>query len=343
MPAPKFPLKFNKIDFNAAFCNNGEVKSFLFFSVFLISLLLCFPCVAGPSADIPRESARQEAASFQEDAQKPPEELDVLCRAYPDVSFEAVFDDALDDWKIAISVPDGDSVRSAELYWCGGRLLPIEELDNRDSYWGLMYRYNNELADPATFTQEDIDRIRQFSSPENRRGGASSPQFFYDLIYDCASRQRVERHIVKVTFLGKSSNVHSRIVEPLKKVEAEILEAAKTDSEVMEFVQTLASADSYNWREIRDSGNRSFHSIGIAIDVLPKAWGSKNIYWAWRRDIDPDNWMLLPLERRWMPPEKVRDIFERNGFIWGGNWIIWDNMHFEYRPEVILLAEKGGD
>ena len=39
----------------------------------------------------------------------------------------------------------------------------------------------------------------------------------------------------------------------------------------------------------------------------------------------------------WMPPQKVIEIFEEHGFIWGGKWIIWDNMHFEYRPEVILF------
>ena len=31
------------------------------------------------------------------------------------------------------------------------------------------------------------------------------------------------------------------------------------------------------------------------------------------------------------------EIFEKNGFIWGGKWDLWDNMHFEYRPELILL------
>ncbi len=336
----------SKIDFSSAFRNNEAMKSSLFFLAILIAALICAPCAAAPSADISAESVSQEAGSIQQAAQKMPQEpegLAILRRAYPDVSFDAVYNDALSDWKITVSVPDGDSARVQELYWCDGRMIPEEELANRNEYWQLMYRYNNETPDPADFTEEDIERIRQFSSPENRRNGASSPQFFYDLLYDCTSRERVERHIVKITFLGKQSNVHSRIVSVLKKVEEEILAAAETDSEVRDFVQTLASADSYNWREIRDSGNRSFHSIGIAIDVLPRGWGSKNIYWSWRRDVDPDNWMLLPLEQRWMPPDKVRDIFERNGFIWGGNWIIWDNMHFEYRPEVILFAEQEAD
>ena len=27
-------------------------------------------------------------------------------------------------------------------------------------------------------------------------------------------------------------------------------------------------------------------------------------------------------------------IFEAEGFIWGGKWDFYDNMHFEYRPEL---------
>ena len=29
------------------------------------------------------------------------------------------------------------------------------------------------------------------------------------------------------------------------------------------------------------------------------------------------------------------EIFEDEGFIWGGRWAVWDNMHFEYHPEII--------
>ncbi|WP_372236783.1 M15 family metallopeptidase [Campylobacter pinnipediorum] len=28
------------------------------------------------------------------------------------------------------------------------------------------------------------------------------------------------------------------------------------------------------------------------------------------------------------------DVFEKNGFIWGGRWKHFDTMHFEYRPEL---------
>ena len=45
--------------------------------------------------------------------------------------------------------------------------------------------------------------------------------------------------------------------------------------------------------------------------------------------------MLIPLSKRWMPPKEVIRIFEEEGFVWGGKWTIYDNMHFEYHPELI--------
>jgi len=51
--------------------------------------------------------------------------------------------------------------------------------------------------------------------------------------------------------------------------------------------------------------------------------------------------MLIPLDRRWIPPAPVIAAFEEEGFIWGGKWLLWDNMHFEYRPELMTLKKWG--
>jgi hypothetical protein len=32
----------------------------------------------------------------------------------------------------------------------------------------------------------------------------------------------------------------------------------------------------------------------------------------------------------------VIEIFERHGFVWGRKWSHFDDVHFEYRPEVLL-------
>ena len=255
--------------------------------------------------------------------------------SYPQVQFKKSFDKNVDDWKIEISVNE----KNQTLYWADGKFLPLEELANKDSYSSLLYHYPKEVPNPKDFTEEDILRIKEFTNPKNRSEGKGSPQFLYNLIYEVETRTSTEANIKSHLFLGKRTNVHQFIHQKLNLVQRDIYEIAKTDSEVQTFLDKLDSADSYAWRVISDSGNRSFHSMGLAIDVLPKGWGQKNLYWAWRRDIDPQNWMLLDLDRRWMPPAKVIEIFERHGFIWGGKWIIWDNMHFEYRPEVILFNQ----
>ena len=259
--------------------------------------------------------------------------LKLFEKAYPQVKFKKSFDKNVDDWKIEISVNE----KNQTLYWADGKFLPLEELANKDSYSSLLYHYPKEVPNPKDFTEEDILRIKEFTNPKNRSEGKGSPQFLYNLIYEVETRTSTEANIKSHLFLGKRTNVHQFIHQKLNLVQRDIYEIAKTDSEVQTFLDKLDSADSYAWRVISDSGNRSFHSMGLAIDVLPKGWGQKNLYWAWRRDIDPKNWMMLDLDRRWMPPQRVIEIFERHGFVWGGKWIIWDNMHFEYRPEVILF------
>lgn len=304
------PMKFNSSCFTRCFL---FVFALAFFSCFVFSFPACKP-----------KNAEE------------PELLSLFKKAYPDIQFESRYDDFSGDWKISLMLESS----SAEFFFAGGMFLPEPELENKNQYSPFLYKYDFVLRDPADFTDEDIEKIRQFSSPENRTRGKGTPQFFYDFVYDSKSRNSLEKHIKTVSFLGKKSNVHERIKNPLEKVEKEILEASKSDAEVKKFIDTLLSADSYSWRTISDSGNRSFHSLGLALDLLPKGWGKKNVYWAWRRDIDGDNWMKLPLERRWMPPQKVIEIFENNGFVWGGKWAIWDNMHFEYRPEVILFSKE---
>lgn len=277
-------------------------------------------------------------ATLQEPPYTPPTEpaeLQIFRDAYPGISFDANYDKDKDDWLVDMAV--GETV--TQFYWAGGRFVPPENYEERERFWTLLYNYAKEIPDPANFTEEEVERIRNFSKPENRQSSGGSPQFFYDAVYDCTTQKAVERHIVRHRFFGYGVNAHERLREPLIRVEQRIRELAKTDDEVKKFVDTLGNVDGYYWRTIRDSGNRSFHSIGIAIDVLPERWGQKNLYWAWRRDIDPDNWMLLPLERRWMPPLAVIDIFEDEGFIWGGKWVIWDNMHFEYHPELVLYRK----
>jgi peptidoglycan LD-endopeptidase CwlK len=79
------------------------------------------------------------------------------------------------------------------------------------------------------------------------------------------------------------------------------------------------TSGTFVWRKIRGTDRLSMHSFAIAIDVgVPNA-----DFWRWRKTY-----------RNRMPLEVVA-IFEKHGFIWGGKWLHFDTMHFEYRPELL--------
>jgi hypothetical protein len=261
-------------------------------------------------------------------------EIPVLRLAYPGVGFSSRFDYVLGDWKVSVASYGKTTV----LYRAGGRYLPPGHLSVKERYRNLIYRFPDKVADPATFTAEQLERVARFGSAANRSSAPVSATFIFDAIYDSATRERTERRIVPISFLGWRISVHEMIEAPLGRVEAEILALAARDADVAAFVDTLGSAEGYAWRQIRDTAGRSFHAMGLAIDLLPRGWRGKAVYWNWERAKGEGRWMLIPLSSRWMPPRSVVSAFEREGFIWGGRWPVWDNMHFEYRPE--LLAAK---
>lgn len=261
-------------------------------------------------------------------------ELEIWKESYPDVKFELGYDAEISDWKITVE----NYGKSKVYYWANGLYLPKSELENKDKYWRVITRYQNRVLDPDNFTEEQLAKIREFGS--NRKEGKVSSKAIFNAIYDSQTRGSTERHIKQIQFLGKYSNVHEYLKEPLSRVEKRILELEKTDPQVKKFIDELLSCQAYNWREIRDVNTRSFHSYGIAIDILPQGWGKKIVYWGFEKNGGNKDWMLIPLSKRWMPPQSVIDAFYDEGFIWGGTWAVWDNMHFEYHPELIWTSKN---
>ncbi len=225
--------------------------------------------------------------------------------------------------------------RSAVLYWADGKLLPKSELEHKDDYEPVLYPYPHGYIDSDVFTDEENARIQEYYSRENRKSQLGTNMSFFDLIYDSSTRANIESHLKQITFLGRKSSVHEHIYEPLVHVDQKIQALAKTNPEVKTFLNEIKSADCYHWRIIEGTNRKSLHALGLAMDILPTTQHGKHIFWSWTKDKLPATWMLVPLKRRWMPPDVVIRIFEEEGFVWGGKWIIYDNMHFEYRPEVI--------
>ncbi|MFO1352147.1 MAG: M15 family metallopeptidase [Gammaproteobacteria bacterium] len=70
---------------------------------------------------------------------------------------------------------------------------------------------------------------------------------------------------------------------------------------------------------LRTSG----HAYGIAVDVN------------WNAEYFSGSHRNQPYRYRNQLPQFLVEIFEREGFIWGGRWHDYDSLHFEYRPELL--------
>lgn len=251
-------------------------------SRFRASLLACALCVAPGLAAL---------------AQSPPSAaaLDRLVAAYPD--FLAGHDGAALKWKDGTTTPVSDGkAKSFDEKLRHASILDMLELPYP----------KGALAKPPG-PQDDPGRFRALG--------------FFDKMYGDCARGEVEKRLVKVPWMPKSGGGYVRatpvngVAEKLKAISAE-LDALPPELRKYGF----PSAGTYNCRVVKDTGARSAHSWGVAIDINTKY----SDYWLWSKGA-----------YRNRIPYEIVEIFERHGFIWGGKWGHHDTMHFEYRPELL--------
>jgi hypothetical protein len=255
------------------------------------------------------------------------EVVKALMEAYPDRIEKVEFRNG--DWALLL--------RDKWYYFADGRLLTEDRLKDAANYRALLfYGYPEELPAWENPGQEEVDRFIYWrdtrSQSQVRRSGC-----FLDSLWYASSRAEVETHIVRVNFLGWQPRVHRLIQNKLMLVEQRIRSAAQTDAEVQAWIRSIGTLDGYNWRTIADTGSRSYHSYGLAIDILPRSLGNLQSYWLWTAR-DREDWWNVSYNERYHPPAAVIKAFETYGFIWGGKWPLYDTMHFEYRPEILILS-----
>lgn len=325
--------------------------SHIFTLVFFIFFTICV-CAEGKKEqrdETLSTIALQEVADIQEVFEETIESTLVLpseVRSRPDILIQAYLD-AYPDYIESVAQQDGEWILQfrdgSEFYWANGRLLLSEKKDSWENYSSYqIYAYTGNPRNPDLYTPEQIERLRNRTNTSTSRD--TEPRVpqpvqdvdFWNAIFGIGNRVQTEENLISVTLFGKSVTVNRQLVEKLKLIDEEVTELAKTDTEVADFLETLYEVSGYNWRNIAGTSRPSSHSYGLAIDVLPRNWGSKMLYWSWVSDFN-DDWMLVPQEDIWTPPQQVVKVFEKYGFIWGGVWDIYDTMHFEYKPECIAL------
>jgi hypothetical protein len=276
----------------------------------------------------PKSASKPPAAETSGQRREGEAEMTALARAYPDRIDRVAFRE--DDWALRVG--------GTWYFWAHGRLLPEELRDRWEEYASYrFYSYSLDLPPIPSLDEQAKAGLKQRleqadRNPPRRHGG-----FIADL-YHAGTRGQTEAGIVSVELMGFEVSVHGQIAGPLKAVDRELDELMEADPQVRRFVTGLKGLAGYNWREIAGTRSRSYHSYGIAIDLAPKSFEGRHTYWRWALPRS-EEWYAIPYERRWMVPQQIVKVFEEQGFIWGGKWFFFDTMHFEYRPEILILAK----
>lgn len=257
--------------------------------------------------------------------------LTAICQSYPDIAGNLSFDTKMNDWSI--------EVRGVKLYWASGRLLKKEDVKNKER-WAphITYFYKERIVPPA-LVPDSLKKILTGKNFIRSRKKEAAPNYtFLNLVYEGKTKKQILRHIRRIKFLGRTIAVHKRIAAPLYRVEKKIYKAGAKNKKVKIFLRNLGQCWGFNWRVIADSGKISNHSWGSAVDIVPKFHNRVKTYWYWEYKRNK-NWFYVKPSKRWSPPAEVIKIFESEGFIWGGKWELWDNMHFEYKPELLYIQD----
>lgn len=256
-------------------------------------------------------------------------EMKALARAYPERIIETAYRKG--DWALRID--------DTWYYWAEGRILPEEQRNAWIEYAPFrFYPYPKGLPPLRVLTNEEKqvlqERLHKAEKNPPRRNEA-----FLSHLFHASDQQETEANLVTVRFFGFSVRLHKIAAEPLLEVEKDLRSSLESDPEIQRFFSSLTQIGGYNWRPIAGTASRSYHSYGLALDFIPKSWEGKHSYW---RDSQKweEEWFSIPYEDRWMIPLAIVEAFEKHGFIWGGKWLYFDTMHFEYRPELFILQKE---
>ena len=259
-------------------------------------------------------------------------EINALAEAFPGRITEVALRDG--QWALFL---DG-----TWYYWAEGRILPDPVREEWNEFVPIRF-YNYTLGEWSVPEVSPELEARLASSTENRdNDGRIRFNSFLDDLYGIDSRAVAEQTMEWVTIFNVSARVHPLVVKPLLRVEERIRRAMQDDEETRRYIDNLAAMHGYNWRVIAGTQRRSYHAYGMAVDLTPRSYGGLWAYWRWAADGGVPEWWRLGEDVRWHVPQGVIDAFEAEGFVWGGKWLFFDNVHFEYRPEVILMARLGG-
>lgn len=150
---------------------------------------------------------------------------------------------------------------------------------------------------------------------------------FFKKIYG-NTKIEVEKKLTEIIWCPKLVNQKIKIttVNGIDKIIKNLSDELDNYSDFRVYLQNIAGT--FNWRKIAWTDRMSMHSYGMTIDINTKY----SNYWQWDCKCKNENAKMIYKNKI---PKKLVEIFQKYGFIWGGNWQHYDTMHFEFRPELL--------
>jgi hypothetical protein len=157
--------------------------------------------------------------------------------------------------------------------------------------------------------------------------GRYRDEAFFKKIYG-NTKQEVERKLVEIVWCPKLVNQKIKVTT-VNGIDKKLQKISEELDDLPKFKKYITNiGGTFNWRNIAETNRLSMHSFGMTVDINV----NYSNYWQW--DCNCQNENTIVTYRNKIPLEIVK-VFEKYGFIWGGNWLHYDTMHFEYRPELL--------
>jgi len=221
--------------------------------------------------------------------------------------------------QLIIAYPDYlDRADEKYLYWKDGTKMLWDD--------GKSKSHDDKLdnADLEDMMSQEYVTGKNWDEPPavNYEPGRIRCTEFFEKMYG-GSQSEVSRNLTTINWFGTSVQVTkvNGVDQQFKEVAKEL---EKLPQEFHKYFNKTAGT--FNYRKIAGTSRTSAHSYGIAIDINT----AYSDYWQWNKSMKYTN--RIPVE--------VAEVFERFGFIWGAKWYHYDTMHFEFRPELIVRADK---
>lgn len=214
-----------------------------------------------------------------------------------------------------------------ELVWHDGTVMPLSDGRAGKSFDELLERPS--ISDQFVIAYPLGKRVA-VPAPNEDPGRIRNEEFFRKMYGDCRDGE-VTKRLKPVKWLASRGGGILMVTEVnsvADRLGAVSRELERLPPSLTRFL--VPSSGTYNCRPIAQTSRLSVHSYGAAIDINAR-FGD---YWLW----DKNKTGRFAWKNR--IPLEIVEIFERHGFIWGGKWHHYDTLHFEYRPEIILLARR---